>query len=333
MQIEWVQLVDFRSYRTLSLTPAPHLNVLTGPTLRARRISSRGSVSSLLGRSFRGAKAGDMARLGRGRAPSWAARSAAARRAAPFAARSRLARTARWGVSGEGCAWARAMPFGWQDLAIVNGAPQARRNFIDGFAGKLYRGAPAARSAGIARSLARRNHLLQSGMPGGTRRQRLEPWNEQLAAARPGAGGAAAGRRSRRSSAEVRAPVSDAWPVRAQVELAVPVGRSGERRRPQRSGGPRARLGEEVRRGQTLVGPHRDDLAIAVDGRDLRGLRLARAAAADGAGAAPGRGGAGGAGGWQPRPCCCWTTPCPSSIPSVAGARARAHRRRRARSF
>jgi DNA replication and repair protein RecF len=30
------------------------------------------------------------------------------------------------------------------------------------------------------------------------------------------------------------------------------------------------RLGEEVRRGQTIVGPHRDDLLIAVDGRDLR---------------------------------------------------------------
>jgi len=31
-----------------------------------------------------------------------------------------------------------------------------------------------------------------------------------------------------------------------------------------------ARFAEEVRRGQTLVGPHRDDLLIEVDGRDLR---------------------------------------------------------------
>jgi DNA replication and repair protein RecF len=30
------------------------------------------------------------------------------------------------------------------------------------------------------------------------------------------------------------------------------------------------RLAEEVRRGQTVVGPHRDDLLIEVDGRDLR---------------------------------------------------------------
>jgi DNA replication and repair protein RecF len=31
-----------------------------------------------------------------------------------------------------------------------------------------------------------------------------------------------------------------------------------------------ARVPEEARRGQTLVGPHRDDLLIEVDGRDLR---------------------------------------------------------------
>ncbi|MGH7419305.1 MAG: hypothetical protein ACREKB_16150, partial [Candidatus Rokuibacteriota bacterium] len=31
-----------------------------------------------------------------------------------------------------------------------------------------------------------------------------------------------------------------------------------------------ARFPEEIRRGQTLVGPHRDDLLIEVDGRDLR---------------------------------------------------------------
>jgi DNA replication and repair protein RecF len=31
-----------------------------------------------------------------------------------------------------------------------------------------------------------------------------------------------------------------------------------------------ARFAEEARRGQTLVGPHRDDLLIEVDGRDLR---------------------------------------------------------------
>ena len=39
---------------------------------------------------------------------------------------------------GEGCAWARVIPFGWADLAIVNGAPQARRNFLDGFVAKIY---------------------------------------------------------------------------------------------------------------------------------------------------------------------------------------------------
>jgi DNA replication and repair protein RecF len=32
----------------------------------------------------------------------------------------------------------------------------------------------------------------------------------------------------------------------------------------------RARRAEEARRGQTLVGPHRDDVSVELDGRDMR---------------------------------------------------------------
>src|SRR5260370_31672356 len=85
-----------------------------------------------------------------------------------------------WGIGGEGCPWARAIGFGWQDLAILTEGPQTRRHFIDGFAGKLY----AAHLSGLARYrqvLARRNHLLQSGMVGSALRGALTPWSEQLA--------------------------------------------------------------------------------------------------------------------------------------------------------
>ena len=43
-----------------------------------------------------------------------------------------------WHASGEACPWARVIVFGWQDLAILHGAPVARRMFIDGFAARLY---------------------------------------------------------------------------------------------------------------------------------------------------------------------------------------------------
>src|SRR6185503_11185256 len=62
-------------------------------------------------------------------------------------------------TTGDACEWARVIAFGWQDLEVVNGAPGARRNFIDGFAGRLYPG----HLPGLVRYrqvLARRNHLL-----------------------------------------------------------------------------------------------------------------------------------------------------------------------------
>src|SRR5205085_1317108 len=82
-------------------------------------------------------------------------------------------------ASGDACEWARVIAFGWQDLDIVNGAPGARRTFIDGFAARLY---PSHLPALVRyrQILARRNHLLQSREPGID--ARLEPWDDQLAA-------------------------------------------------------------------------------------------------------------------------------------------------------
>jgi len=65
--------------------------------------------------------------------------------------------------------------FGWQDLAILTGGPQARRNFIDGFAAKVQPAHLAAHSR-YRQILGRRNHLLQRG-----HLEQLAPWDEQLA--------------------------------------------------------------------------------------------------------------------------------------------------------
>ncbi|HWN15261.1 MAG TPA: AAA family ATPase, partial [Candidatus Dormibacteraeota bacterium] len=137
MEIDRVELSDFRNYRTLSLTPAPHLNVLAGPNAQGKTNLLEGLGVLLVGRSFRGAKAADM--LG------WGASSAFVSGELHRGETTRAIRRAvvqredgRWGVGGEGCSWARAIGFGWQDLAILTEGPQARRTFIDGFAGKLY---------------------------------------------------------------------------------------------------------------------------------------------------------------------------------------------------
>jgi DNA replication and repair protein RecF len=266
LEIDRVELSDFRNYRTLSLTPAPHLNVFAGPNAQGKTNLLEGLGVLLVGRSFRGAKAADML--------AWDAAGAFVggeiRRGDTVRAVRRAVvqrEDGRWGVGGEGCSWARAIAFGWQDLAILTEGPQARRNFIDGFAGKLY----AAHLSGLRRYrqiLARRNHLLQSGLVGGALRAALTPWNEQLARV----GLELVGRRRAAVEAlegEVRGlyPTlagSGAVSVQYGAALAATTG-EGEF-----FAALEARFPEEVRRGQTLVGPHRDDLLIEVDGRDLR---------------------------------------------------------------
>jgi DNA replication and repair protein RecF len=160
LEIDRVELSDFRNYRTLSLTPAPHLNIFAGPNAQGKTNLLEGLGVLLVGRSFRGAKAADML--------TWGAAGAFVGGEIRRGDTVRPIRRAvvqredgRWGVGGEGCPWARAIAFGWPDLAILTEGPQARRNFIDGFAGKLY----AAHLSGLGRYrqiLTRRNHLLQA---------------------------------------------------------------------------------------------------------------------------------------------------------------------------
>jgi len=266
LQIDRVELSDFRNYRTLSLAPAPHLNVLSGLNAQGKTNLLEALGVLLLGRSFRGAKAADM--LG------WDASSALVTgeiRRADTVRAVRRAITRRddgtWGVGGEGCSWARAIGFGWQDLAILTDGPQARRSFIDGFAGKLY----SAHLGGVRRYrqiLARRNHLLQSGLTGSAIRSALAPWSEQLARV----GLEIVGRR-RTALEALQEEARTLYPTLAgtgEVSLRYCGGLPDEAGEADVVAALEARLAEEVRRGQTVVGPHRDDLLIEVDGRDLR---------------------------------------------------------------
>jgi len=266
LEIDRVELSDFRNYRTLSLTPAPHLNILAGPNAQGKTNLLEGLGVLLVGRSFRGAKAADM--LG------WGASSAFVSGELHRGETTRAIRRAvvqredgRWALGGEGCSWARAIGFGWQDLAILTEGPQARRTFIDGFAGKLY----AAHLSGLGRYrqiVARRNYLLQTGVPGAGLRGALAPWNEQLARV-----GLELATRRRAAVDALETEARGLYPALAgagAVHLQYWEGLGPAAGEAEFLAALEARFPEEARRGQTLVGPHRDDLLIEVDGRDLR---------------------------------------------------------------
>lgn len=268
MQIGCVQLLEFRNYRTLSWSPAPHLNVITGPNAQGKTNLLEALGFLVTGRSFRTARSAELARWGTEAAALSGDLIRAETRRTIRRGLSRL-EDGTWQTTGEASPeWARAIAFGWQDLEIVNGGPAARRNFIDGFAARLYvNHVPTL--IRYRQILARRNRLLQqrpvdAGLPA-----RLGPWNEQIAAV----GMELLGRRRKAVAAlqtelaRVYAALSGA---RSKVEIRyrTALGEAAE---------PAALLAalelrqrEEIRRGQTLVGPHRDDLAVEIDGVDAR---------------------------------------------------------------
>jgi DNA replication and repair protein RecF len=270
VQIGCVQLVDFRNYRTLSYRPSDRLNLLTGRNAQGKTNLLEAVGVLLTGRSFRTTRLGEL--------PTWGAEASVL---TGDLQRSEGTRTLRrtlqrrdngtWQASGETCPWARAIAFGWQDLAIVHGGPSARRTFIDGFAARLY---PSHLPALLRyrRLLEQRNRMLQTRATA----ERLAPWDEQVATV-----GMELIDRRRRAVAALQTELARIYSFLAGG------GRPSGAEGPKVQIGYRSAVGEatepaalvtalerarpvELRRGQTLVGPHRDDLAIELDGVDAR---------------------------------------------------------------
>ena len=263
MQIGCVQLVDFRNYRTLSYRPSDRLNLLTGRNAQGKTNLLEAVGVLLTGRSFRTTRLGDL--------PAWGSEAAVLtgdlqRTEGIRTVRRTLQRreNGTWQAGGESVPWAKVIAFGWQDLAIVHAGPSARRTFIDGFAARLY---PSHLPALLRyrRLLEQRNRMLQTRATP----DRMAPWDEQVATV-----GMELIDRRRRAVAALQTELARVYPAVSGERHKVQVGyRSavGEATEPAAlvTALERARP-VELRRGQTLVGPHRDDLALELEGVDAR---------------------------------------------------------------
>jgi DNA replication and repair protein RecF len=256
-------LRDFRNYQALSYRPTDRLNVLTGRNAQGKTNLLEAIGVAITGRSFRTSRLAEL--------PSWGAEAAVLTAELFHTQGTRtIRRTLRrvedgtWQSAGEMASWARVIVFGWQDLAILNGVPAARRTFIDGFAGRLYPG-HISTLLRYRQIMARRNRLLQMGTAEG----RLAPWDEQLAAT----GMELIGRR-RRAVAALQTELARVYPAlagqRNKLEVAYRT-MLGEATEPAAMlAALEQRRPDELRRGLTLVGPHRDDLIIELEGVDAR---------------------------------------------------------------
>jgi DNA replication and repair protein RecF len=144
-------------------------------------------------------------------------------------------------------------------LAVVKGGPAARRAYFDRVLARL---APAR--AGVPQeylaTLAQRNAALRRVQLGLSDRDALGPWTERVASL-----GAAL-------VAERRATLASLAPgfaARAS-ELGVPHARLGYDAEAPTVADLEARLGRDLERGTTGLGPHLDDILIATGDRDLR---------------------------------------------------------------
>jgi DNA replication and repair protein RecF len=271
VHVRWIELTGFRNHPSLTFAPDPGLNVLVGRNGQGKTSLLEALHVLLTGRSFRTAKLADCLGWDAGDRASVAGELAMGSQVRGV----RLELLTREGgieVRGMLCPWAGAVSFAAPDLALLAGGPQLRRAYLDGAAARL---APVHAEACRRYRLAlhQRTRLLGdlAGRPDAERL--LAPWDEQLATL---------GSEIMHRRLDVLALLADA--VREVLRALAPEG-AGVMLGYEPSVTPgadrdatRAALllalagvrGKELRRGLTLVGPHRDDVAIRLGRADAR---------------------------------------------------------------
>jgi DNA replication and repair protein RecF len=272
MHLRRLWLRDFRSYEELELGLAPGLTVVVGEngTGKTNLLEAAGFLSTLS--SFRGTPIEAMIRNGADRSNIRGEVLVGDREVLLETEISRTART-RVLVNKQALPKTAALRevlrisvFSPDDLVLIKGGPSERRNYLDDVLASLHpRNASAL--ADLDKILRQRNALLkQAGgrlspeigdtldvwddkltsvgtMVGNLRRQLLDALGPVISAAYTDIAD---------RSAQIGALYETAW-MTSGLEHALAQGRN-----------------DDVRRGLSLVGPHRDDVALLIEGRPSR---------------------------------------------------------------
>ncbi len=275
MRVLRIKARNFRNYAALEIVPAPGVNVIRGKNAQGKTNLIEGLYLALRGFSFRTARINEVLRWGQeqgfvevqverrdGRAVSIRVDLRCSEKTILLAgkpvAQTELGR--QFGV----------VLFTPDDLQLVKGAPSARRRFLDLELGCFVPGYVEALKR-YRQALHQRNHLLRRG--GRAVRETLDQWTEQLC--RYGAGVILGRLTVLREFVPLACRLFSAW---AGEDLAVRYRSSvnlnnDDRRAPVEENLRRAFAAvhqDELRLGRTQVGPHLDDLAFIINGRDAR---------------------------------------------------------------
>lgn len=281
MRITRLRLIHFRNHRRTDIEPGPGLNVFVGANAQGKSALLEAVELTATGRSHRAQRAAELITLGE----SWTRVQASAARAdrevdvvvalrqdVSAVQAGRLWRELRL----NGVPVRRGELFGHllcviatpHDGDVAAGGPAARRRLVDLLLAQM---SPSYFYAAqrYARAVLQRNQLLRAGQAA---RRDLDPWDEQVAVL-----GAAITRRRRelvaRMAVAARAIYHELTGGREELTVAYAPDLAGTEEVELAKGARDAlaqRRQAEMARGVTLVGPHRDDVRLDVDGRSLR---------------------------------------------------------------
>ena len=282
MWVERIELVDFRSYRSAALDLTQGVTVLVGPNGRGKTNVLEALHRVAVGSSHR--IAGDSALVREGADDAVIRTSLRSddghRRTVDLQFGSGRTRAQVDGQavrrSAEAVGVLRAVSFAPEDLSLVRGDPADRRRYLDQLLSQR-RTSYATALADYERVLRQRNTLLKDlrGRDVGPGDGTLTAWTDQLVAH-----GAPLVAARLAAVAALRTPVSAAHAGLTGTDVPVTLGYRSDAEVSEDddvtaiADAMRAALTvlarEEVRRGVTLVGPHRDELVITLEGRAAR---------------------------------------------------------------
>jgi len=262
--VEEIEITDLRNLRHVRVSLGPGLNVFAGRNAQGKTSLLEGVALLARGRSFRTDEVRTLIRRG---TSGLRARGTARHEGLTTELEVELtSQGRRLRVDG------REVPprayqgrlevivYSTERLKVIRGPMRERRQYVDRAAAALW---PAYRQAlrDYERVVQQRNALLETAGAG------LDAWDERLVAL-----GATLRHRRGAYVARLRAGLARAFrPEGEAYEITVepaasPEGEAGERRRLAEELAARAR--DERRARRTLVGPHRDPVALTVDGAD-----------------------------------------------------------------
>lgn len=259
-----IRVEHFRNYERGELHPSPGLNVLIGPNAQGKTSLLEALSLVSTGRLLRGTRDAQAVQHGHDEAeveaeltPSGTLLGMTLRRMGRKRATLNRASLPR---ASDLMGRLPSVAFVAEDLALVRGEPADRRLFLDSELAQLYPGYLAALTT-YRRALEQRNALLRQDWPAGP--EEFEPWEDQLAAS--GASLREYRMRWVARLAEVAVQEHAAMAGGEALELSYVAREDGDLLPALRSG-----RRDDQARGSTSAGPHRDDLAVRVQGQEAR---------------------------------------------------------------